>query len=266
MELQKCEFEEFQSLIYRECGIKLESGKEHLIQFRLAHRLEELGILGFRAYLDLVKRPEGRTEMGHLLDAISTNVTYFFREPTHFEFVQDLVSDWSSQGRKSFNFWSAACSSGEEPYSLAMALADCGLPADRELKIQASDLSLQILEQAKRGIYASSKLANLPPGFQSKYFDAISDQNFSIKPKLKENIVFHHQNLIVPPYLINGPLDVIFLRNVMIYFDLPLRNRIINECYRLLRPGGILLLGHSESLRGLETPFKCIKPSYYLKA
>jgi chemotaxis protein methyltransferase CheR len=265
MELKTKEFEEFRALIYQESGIKLESGKEHLIQFRLGHRLEQLGMKQFRTYLDWVKRPEGMSEVVHMLDAISTNVTSFYREPAHFEFAKEMVLDWTKKGRKHFRIWSAACSSGEEPFSLAMALAECKLSADCDLRIIASDISTKILGTAQEGIYSQEKLEHLPKGFQSQYFDSVKGTLFRVKPELKEAVSFQRQNLSLPPYDIHGPLDMIFLRNVLIYFDAPVRTGIINECFRLLKPGGFLLIGHSETLNALDTRFKCVRPSYYKK-
>lgn len=268
MELKTQEFEEFRTLVYDKSGITLGDGKESLVSSRIRKRMRTLGLENFRAYLDWIQEPDGQEEIVHMLDAISTNVTSFFREAAHFNFVRDAVTRWRQQGQKRFRFWSAACSSGEEPYSLAMTLAESGLSADGDVRILATDLSSRILDAAKQGEYTQSKIALLPPGYASRYFTTVRGSEptlYRVQDKLRERIVFLRMNLSTPPFPMPGPLDIIFVRNVMIYFDNQVRKNLIADCYRLLKPGGYLLVGHAESLTGLAGDFKCVQPSVYAK-
>ncbi len=268
MEIQTKEFSEFQTLVYKISGITLGEGKESLVSSRISKRLRVLGLNDFRSYLDWVKSDSQQDEIVHLIDAISTNVTSFFREPEHFDFIKDCVCKWEKEGQKRFRFWSAACSSGEEPYTLAMTLDQCGL-SGCDMKILATDLSSRILAAAQKGIYSESKLDGLPAGISSKYFTPIrglTDKQFAVQSRIKEMVVFKRMNLSSPPFPMKGPLDIILIRNVMIYFDNRVRTQLINAAHSLLKPGGYLIVGHSESLTGLTNNFKSIRPSIYQKS
>ncbi|MDB5047335.1 MAG: methyltransferase, CheR-type [Fibrobacteres bacterium] len=268
MDLKTKEFEEFRTLVYETSGINLGEGKESLVSSRIGKRMRVLGMDDFRSYLDCLKHASGGDEMVHMLDAISTNVTSFFREPEHFDFVRDTVTEWMRKGQKRFRFWSAASSSGEEPYTLAMTLAECGLTADTDTRILATDISTRILASAREGVYSQSKLAGMPAGFAGKYFSPVrgaSPAGSAVQDRLKAMIVFKRLNLAFPPFPMKGPLDIIMVRNVMIYFDNNVRRNLLADCYRLLKPGGYLLVGHAESLTGLVKEFKCIRPSIYQK-
>jgi chemotaxis protein methyltransferase CheR len=268
MDLKAREFEEFRELVYKTSGITLGDGKESLVSARLGKRMRALGIPDFRAYLDWVQCEDGSGERVHMLDAISTNVTSFFREPEHFDFIRDRMAEWTREGRRRFRFWSAASSSGEEPYTLAMTLAECGLPADADLRILATDISTRILEAAQSGVYPGSKLDGLPPGYASRHFQRSGGTGrdlYQVRPELRDLVLFRRLNLSAPPFPMKGPMDVILVRNVMIYFDNAVRRGLVEECHRLLRPGGYLLVGHAESLAGVVGEFKCIRPSIYQK-
>lgn len=267
-ELKAREFDEFRELVYQTSGITLGEGKESLVSARLGKRMRALGLPDFRAYLDWVRSAEGREERVHMLDAISTNVTSFFREPEHFDFIRERMAEWVGEGRRRFRFWSAACSSGEEPYTLAMTLAECGLPADADVRILATDISTRILEAAQAGLYPAAKLEGLPPGHAARYFQPAPGAGpglYAARPALKDRILFRHMNLSAPPFPMKGTLDVILVRNVMIYFDATVRRNLVAECHRLLRPGGYLLVGHAESLTGTTRDFQCLRPSIYAK-
>jgi chemotaxis protein methyltransferase CheR len=267
IELKPKEYEEFRSLVYSKSGITLGQGKESLVTSRISKRMRALGLGSFGSYLDWLNCREGRDEMVHMLDAISTNVTSFFREEEHFDFLRGRVQAWRAEGRKRFRFWSAACSSGEEPYTLAMTLCHCGLPDGCDVRILATDLSSRVLETAREGLYPASKLDGLPAGFEAEYFapEKGSPGFFRARDRLRELILFQHLNLAFPPFPMKGPMDAIFVRNVMIYFDDDVRRNLLAECARLLRPGGILMVGHSESLTGLVGGFDCLRPSIYQK-
>jgi chemotaxis protein methyltransferase CheR len=268
MQLKTNEFEEFRTLVYESCGIALGDGKESLVSSRISKRMRALGLEDFRSYLDCLKDWTGGDEMVHMLDAISTNTTSFFREPEHFDFMREIVTEWMRKGQTRFRIWCAASSSGEEPYTIAMTLSECGLGANTDTRILATDISTRILASAKEGVYDQAKLAGLPAGFASKYFAPLrgSSRPAAVaQDKLKAMISFNRMNLAFPPYPMKGPFDIILVRNVMIYFDSQLRRKLIADCHRLLRPGGYLLVGHAESLSGIANSFTCLKPSIYRK-
>jgi chemotaxis protein methyltransferase CheR len=270
MQLKTREFEEFRTLVYETSGITLGEGKESLVSARIGKRMRALGIDDFRSYLDCLREGERRgegDEMVHMLDAISTNVTSFFREAEHFSFIREKVGEWMQGGQKRFRFWSAASSSGEEPYTLAMTLCECGLGGS-DTRILATDLSTRILAAAQEGVYARAKLASLPAGFASKYFAPLREapDRMAVADRLRSMVTFKRLNLAFPPFPMKGPMDFILVRNVMIYFDNDVRKKLIGDCHRLLKPGGFLLVGHAESLNGLISGFKCIRPSIYMKA
>ncbi|MBW8888812.1 MAG: protein-glutamate O-methyltransferase CheR [Fibrobacteres bacterium] len=269
MQLKPREFARFRDIVYDACGIALSEGKESLVSARIGKRMRQLGLEEFGTYLDLLKEDAAGDEMIHMLDAISTNTTSFFREPEHFEFITENVTRWRAEGQSRFRIWSAASSSGEEPYTLAMTLAECGLGPGTDTRILATDISTRILAAAHAGIYPLSKLDGIPRAYLNRWFEPAPEAetpSVAVRASLKSLISFQRLNLSQPPFPMKGPFDLILVRNVMIYFDGPTREALIRECYRLLRPGGFLLVGHAESLNGLNTGFACLRPSIYGKA
>jgi chemotaxis protein methyltransferase CheR len=216
----------------------------------------------------MVKADPDGEEMVQLLDAISTNVTSFFREPAHFDRIAELFAGWLKQGQRRFRFWSAACSTGEEPYTLAMTLAEVLGGQDVDLKILATDISTKVLQKAADGAYPESKLTGIPAGLRGRYLERESaggEPIWRMKDSIRNRIVFKRFNLSTPPFPMQGPMDVVLCRNVMIYFDNQVRQGLINEIHRLLKPGGYLMVGHSESLTGIAGAFGTAGPSVYLK-
>jgi chemotaxis protein methyltransferase CheR len=272
VELDPDAFDEFRSLVYDRSGITLQTGKEALVSARVGKRMRKLGVADFRSYLDWVKGEGGEEEMVQLLDAISTNVTSFFREPEHFAFVREAMAGWLRQGQRRFRLWSAASSTGEEPYTLAMTLADLQPPADCDIRILATDISTRVLEAARAGVYDAAKLGSLPAGVRDRWFvrpraaGRDAGDAWAVADRLKGMILFKRLNLAFPPFPMRGPMDLILCRNVMIYFDNRVRQRLIAEFHRLLRPGGYLLVGHAESLAGLTSGFRSLRPSVYAKS
>lgn len=268
VELDSRTFRSIQELVYERSGIKLGEGKQSLVSARLSKRLQGLGLANYDEYLRYVEADDGE-EIVQMLDAISTNVTHFYRESKHFELVTKWVNEWLNKGQTRFRFWSAASSTGEEPYTMAMTLADCfegrqGI----DWKILATDISTRVLNIAKRGEYPASRINDIPPAQLMRYFDRQgrgSDANYRAKDTLRSHLVFKRLNLNEEPYPMQGPLDIVFCRNVMIYFDNPVRTRLLNEFNRLLKTGGYLLVGHAESLTGLLCPLRCVTPSVYRK-
>ncbi|MDG5816630.1 protein-glutamate O-methyltransferase [Chitinispirillales bacterium ANBcel5] len=257
-------FKKLCDFIYEQSGISLTEKKEALVNTRISKRMRAHGIDNVKEYIDLITNDSSGNEIIQLLDVISTNVTHFFRENVHFEFLTEKMKEWLSEGNRRFRFWSAGCSSGEEPYSLAITLSEVIGENNIDTKILATDISTRILEKANNGVYESDKVANVPKLYKSRYF--INNTNvFSVKDSIRSTIVFRRLNLSKVPFPMNGPMDVIFCRNVMIYFDNYIREKLIKEFYRLLKPGGYLFVGHSESLTGLLSGMKAVKPSIYIK-
>jgi chemotaxis protein methyltransferase CheR len=198
---------------------------------------------------------------------ISTNVTRFFRESDHFHFLEKIVKEWFESGQRRLRIWSAACSTGEEPYSVAMTVLETN-GSNNDVKILATDISTRALEAAYRGRYEATKMEQMSKIHAERYFDKAleSDTRYYVaKPMLKRMVVFKRLNLATPPFPMRGPLDVVFCRNVMIYSDNRIRHKLLTEIHRLLKPEGYLLVGHSESLVGLSDGFRPIQPSIYIK-
>lgn len=262
------EFERFRSLVHRESGISLHDGKKSLLVARLSKRLRALGLVTFRDYYERVSEEPNGDEFTQMLDCISTNKTDFFREPVHFEFLRGRILPTLSS-LKRIRIWSAACSSGEEPYTIAMTLFDgVAAPLQWDLKILASDLSMRVLAQAASGVYEEERVHELPPEVIRRHFlkgRGGQAGTVKVKPHLSDMILFHRINLMDERYLIKTPLDVIFCRNVMIYFDRPTQQQLVNKFHRYLKPGGHLFIGHSESLQWVEHPFRSVAPTIYRK-
>ncbi len=265
------EFEDFAKLIYAKAGINLVSGKKELLRARLAKRLRNSDFRSFREYYDYVVHDRTGEELIHLLDNVSTNLTSFFRENKHFEFMeQEVLPRLLSEKRRNgkIRIWSAGCSSGEEPYSLIITvLEQKGLPAYLNLKLLATDISTRVLATAQNGIYPEDKCSDLDRGILTKYFQKGQGQwegHVRVKPILKTYIHFARHNLMDPcPW--QEPIDVIFCRNVMIYFDKKTQEKVVNAFYSALDQGGYLFVGHSESLTGVRHSFRYLRPTVYCK-
>jgi|WetSurMetagenome_2_1015567.scaffolds.fasta_scaffold142838_2 chemotaxis protein methyltransferase CheR len=261
-------FDQFCRIVYDKSGIAINGNKNALVAARVGKRLRELGLSDDREYLDLIlKDPDGE-EIVHLLDVISTNVTSFFRENAHFDFFGDTVFKWYEQGQRKFRFWSAASSTGEEPYTLAITLLNKIGSGVADMKILATDISTRALAKCREGTYSRTKLSGVPDHMVSRFFKCErngKEDVFEVKNELRDIIAFSRLNLSKPPFPMQGPLDAIFCRNVMIYFDNRVRSDLLEECYRLLKPNGYLFVGHAESLTGILSGFKPVMPSVYVK-
>lgn len=265
-ELDRNQFQEISRIIYQQCGISLKSGKEALVRARLMKRLRALQIPSVKEYMELISSEKGRTEIGTLIDVMTTNKTSFFRESAHFDYLAEEILPRLDQHR--LRFWSAACSSGEEPYTLAMVLRET-IPAidQKDVLILATDISNEMLETASTGIYAKDRMAGIPRPFVQKYFERRTDgtkQYYSAGSGLRRLIRLAPLNLM-QPWPMKGPFHVIFCRNVMIYFDRPTQQRLVNRFWDLLESGGFLFVGHSEGLSGIRHEFQYMKPAIYKK-
>lgn len=262
------EFEQFQSLIFQQVGIKLDTPKKPLLVSRLSKRLRELDLASFQAYYDCVSQEGGEEELTRLLDLISTNKTDFYREPVHFDFLRNHVLP-EAQGTKALRVWSSASSSGEEPYTIAMTLCDA-LPDIRrwDIKILASDISTRVLAKAASGMYEEERVRQLPKDLVLRHFlcgKGVQAGRYKVRPEVAKYVVFRRINLMDSTFPIRSALDVIFCRNVMIYFDRPTQAKLMEKFFRYLRPGGYLFIGHSESLQWIEHQFTYLRPTIYQK-
>jgi chemotaxis protein methyltransferase CheR len=257
-------FRAFQQIAHARAGIFLRPGKAALVQARLAKRLRELGLASEREYLEKLEADAGE-ELVLFLDAISTNFTHFFREADHFDLLREHVRAARSAGQRKFRLWSAGCSSGEEPYTIAMVL-------DPELegcdwRILATDLSTRVLARAAAAVYEEEEIAGVPPPLRTRYLERAEArggaERWAVARRLRERIVFHRLNLAARPYPMAGPFDAIFCRNVMIYFDLPMRAGLVKEFERLIRPRAPFFVSHSETLNGIASRFRSERPSVY---
>ena len=257
-------FHRIAELVYAKAGIVLSEKKEALVAARIGKRMRKLGLTRYRDYLALLEKAPEDGEPIEMLNAISTNVTQFFREPTHFDRLAGWLARWHAAGQTRFRIWCAAASTGEEPYCLAMMVRE-HLPPTADVRILATDLSTRALAEACAGVYAEEDVAPIPRELLARYFSRGPDKCYTVMPTLTSLIKFARLNLAHPPFPMHGPFDAIFCRNVMIYFDNAIRRRLLDECHRLLRPDGFLVVGHSESLSGILGHFKSLEPSIYTK-
>jgi len=243
--------------------------KDSLVEVRVAKRMKVLGIQNPRIYLKFLIDEKGGKEMVHFLDVISTNTTRFFREPQHFTFMNKIVKEMLEAGQSRIRIWCAASSTGEEPYTIAMTFMENMNGFKGDMRILATDISTKVLKKAKDGVFSGKKIKDIPPMLRSRYFSVSEiDKNkiYSVKPVLSNFITFARLNLSKPPFPMQGPFDIIFCRNVMIYFDNLVRSRLLAETERLLRPGGYLIVGLSESLAGMLCGLKNVMPGVLMKS
>lgn len=266
------EFEFIRKLVYQHSRIQLGPDKRELVSARLGKRLRATELESIGDYCDLLRGPQAGDELSHLIDAISTNHTFFFRENSHFDFVrQHLVPEMLARRPREnwsrFLAWSAACSSGEEPYSLAITLEECLPPAARwPWHIECTDISHRILAKARDGIYRSEVVEKLPPAQIKNYFQrgvGPQEGNYRVRAALRERLAFHRLNLLEGEPQSRERFHVIFCRNVMIYFDRRTQEELVQKLTRHLVPGGYLLVGHSESLTGIQHSLQMVKPAIY---
>ena len=252
---------------YRTAGIELQEGKQEMVAGRLWKRARALGYETPAAYFDAVQRDKSGELQLDILDALTTNFTSFFREPAHFDFLRKHIVP-KLRSRTNFTIWSAASSSGEEPYSIAVTLIEeLGAAAYRQAKVRASDISTKVLRCAEAGVYPLERFRNLSADWRSRYLlKGKGDQegNFRFRPEIRGMMQFVRVNLM-EPLPAEGPFPVIFLRNIMIYFDRPTQERVISAMTSKLEPGGYLLVGHSESLNGISHTLEHIQVAVYKK-
>ncbi len=266
--IDRSDFSVLRDLVCAKSGIALRPGKEAMVRARLDRRMRALHISSVRKYIDLVRADNGKGELVHCIDAITTNVTEFFREPRHFAFLKDVLRKWLVDGRRRLRLWSAACASGEEAYSMAMTALECAFGLDIDMRILASDISTKALNAAGRGEYDALRMRPVPRSARALYFKRLvigEKTTWSVNQALRRIVDFDSINLASPPYPIRESFDVIFCRNAMIYFDDDCRRSVCREMFRLLGPGGYLFIGHAENLASAASFGKMVIPSVYQK-
>ncbi len=256
-------------LIYERSRIRLNEGKEQLIRARLGKRMRKHGFTSLSEYCQFLRHQTDEEEISMVVDALTTNFTSFLRERDHFDFLtQNAVPALLGKNGKTIRIWSAACSSGEEPFSIAFCLEEAyPFSAGWDWKVMATDISTKVLDKARAGIYRDDQVEGLPREWLRKYFqrgEGASEGYYRIKNYLSERVAFHQLNLL-GAYSFREPFQVIFCRNVMIYFDRPTQEQLVKRLSQFLAPQGYLLVGHSESLIGLSVPLRCLRPSIYQK-
>ncbi|MDR3629917.1 MAG: protein-glutamate O-methyltransferase [Desulfocapsaceae bacterium] len=269
------DFQLFRAFIYEQVGIQLPPSKKTMLEARLQKRLKALDLESFEAYREFIFSPEGRhAEIVHLIDVVTTNKTDFYREAGHFTYLTQkaLPEILARSGRRiadTLTIWSAGCSSGEEPYTLAMVLSDFA-EKNRECRfsILASDISTRILKTAMAAVYPEDRATEIAVNIKKKYFLRSKDKSrglVRICPEIRSKVTFRRINFMDNDFGISDKIDIIFCRNVIIYFDKQTQQKLMQKFCQQLDPGGYLFLGHSETLNGIDVNFKAVGPTVYQK-
>uniref|UniRef100_UPI00289CBC1F CheR family methyltransferase n=1 Tax=Rivihabitans pingtungensis TaxID=1054498 RepID=UPI00289CBC1F len=238
------DFDRIRRFIHQRAGIALNPSKKDMVYGRLVRRIRALQLPSFTAYLERLFSERGNEELEHFVNALTTNLTYFFREEHHFPILADHLRSRSGE----VSIWCCAASTGEEPYSLAMtALETASSGARLNVNIVATDLDTNVLRVGAEGIYGAEAINKLPAGMANRYFDRVDDQRWRAKPALRQMIRFQQLNLVDTQWSVRGPFDAIFCRNVMIYFDRDTQLAVLRRFAPLLKPDGLLFVGHSEN-------------------
>jgi chemotaxis protein methyltransferase CheR len=263
--LGQSEFGQVRRLAYEWFGLDLKPGKEALVAARLGKRLREEGLSSYTEYLEMIQRDPSGQRRVELIDALTTNFTSFWRESAHFEFLRQRLASGRPPGRPPA-VWSAACSTGEEPYTIILCLLAAGFEPAR-VQVRASDISTRALAQARSGVYPEARVEPLPQDWRRRYFVrgvGASAGFVKVRPEVQQCLQLERRNLL-EPFGGVGSFDAIFCRNVMIYFDRPTQSSLVGRLAERLLPGGYLFLGHSEGLLGMDHGLKAVAPATYRK-
>lgn len=269
LEITDAEFQRLVKYMYDNFGINL-SAKKVLVQGRLGNMLSERGFKNYNDYLDAVIADASGAEVTTILNKLTTNHTFFMREPEHYTFLKDTILPYMTQTCQKdhiLRIWSAACSSGEECYTTAM-LMDQYFGAEKakwDTRILATDISQDVIGKAKRGVYTEEGMKGLSNDWKTRYFNDLGNGKYEICQGIKDEVIFKTFNLMDPmpdKYKVK-PFDLIFCRNVMIYFDAPTKQALVNRFYDVVKPGSYFFIGHAESVNRNDTKFQYIKPAIY---
>jgi chemotaxis protein methyltransferase CheR len=277
VQMRDRDFYRLSEYIESEYGIKMPYDKKSMLEARLRKRLRHLGIETFEEYIDFVFSAQGRTdEEIYMMDVVTTNKTDFFREPAHFDYLfqnllPELITKRGAGIGRPLSVWSAGCSTGEEPYTLSIVLSEFArrYPGFQfDFMILATDLSTRVLAHARRAVYHEDRIAHVPMELKKKYFLRSREHDrklVRIVPELRDKVRFRRLNLMDEDFGFRETMDIIFCRNVIIYFDRSTQERLVNRFYRNLTPGGFVFMGHSETLSGLNVPLNQVAPTIYRK-
>lgn len=267
--IQEQEFKRFADYIRANYGIHFKSEKKTLVEGRLGHVLSSMNMGSLTEYLEYVTADKTGQAAAVMLDRITTNYTFFMREPEHFRFFRSIVLPYLSKTVKDrdLRVWSAACSTGEEPYTLAMLIDEFFGPNNEawDTRILATDISQGALACAKAGIYGSDKIADLPECWKKRYFKTLDSERCILSEKIRNEVIFSNINLMERTFPFKRKMHAIFCRNVMIYFDNDTKDRLAERLYDVTEPGGFLFIGHSESLNREATRYRYVMPAVYRK-
>jgi len=260
------EFNQLVNFVYDKYGINL-SKKRQLVEGRLSHTIKDLGLSSFNQYMDLLRRDKTGDEMLNFLNKITTNYSYFARETEHFEFLLEFALPYLEKNRsRELRIWSAGCSAGQEAYNIAMTMEQYfgSKKGMWDTRILATDISMNVLNKGKQAIYSEDNIKDLPKQWKTQYFTRLPDGSYQVTEKIRKEVIFRVFNLM-DPMVYKKPFDIIFCRNVMIYFDADTRNKLVERFYDATAKGGFLLVGHSEVLDKGATRYGFIRPSIYQK-
>ncbi|GAB4278601.1 MAG: protein-glutamate O-methyltransferase [Candidatus Rifleibacteriota bacterium] len=266
------EFNEIRDMVYSRFGISLGEHKKALVFGRLRKFAIQKGFRTFSELVDYVKNDNTGSSMQELIDRISTNHTFFFREQQHFDFFKhkilpELAEKLKEQRSSDIRIWCAAASTGEEPYSIMMTMLDYfgNSYVNYIAGLLATDISSKAIETAQRGVYSTEQVGNIPEKMLKKYLHRIDEESWGINSNIKKEITFRRFNLMNEVFPFKKQFHVIFCRNVMIYFDMPTRNKLVKKLYAVTAPGGYLFVGHSESIRTPDCPYEYVQPAVFRK-
>lgn len=261
------EFQTLYAFIHKKYGINLEK-KKTLIEGRMSNYLHEKGYTSFQQYMDVLFNDKTGSEITVLLNKLTTNHTFFLRESEHFDFLTNQVLPVFEKTctSKDLRIWSAGCSSGQEPYTMAMCIHEYfgNRKTGWDTTILATDISENVLEKAKKGVYTLEQISDVPYPWVQKYFVDNQDGTYTVADRIRKDVVFRSFNLM-DPFVYKKPFDLIFCRNVMIYFDAPTKDTLVEKFYNATNPGGFLFIGHSEVINRNNSKYTYIKPAIYQK-
>ena len=271
--LSEAEFKKIASYIEKNVGIKMPPEKRLMMQSRLTSRLKALNLDSFKKYIDYVfsGKDTDNHEIIMMIDAMTTNLTEFFREPQHFDFMRNVaLPEYAAQGRGKIKIWSAGCSTGQEPYTLSMVMSEFirqnPTSSIRDYSVLATDISTKVLDKAASAIYPMDAVKGIPKQTMHQYFLKGKDPknpSVRLKQEIRDRVNFMRLNFMDDDYGFRDTLQIIFCRNVLIYFDKTNQERVINQFLRYLEPGGYLFLGHSETIFGMTLPFRTVAPTVF---